>query len=95
VAIEKNEFDTTLTGPDIDRFKYATLMSGLKLECLGLQHSRGSCYAYAKKTLGFRGNKLSVLKQMYDWFILHVDSDGPLVRATAKYLREKGMLSNA
>jgi hypothetical protein len=94
MAIERHESGTTFTGPDIDRFKYATLLSGLKLECAtGMTLSRGqSCYQYAKKTLGFKGNKLSVLKQTYDWFVLHVDSDGPLVRNVAKYLREKGLL---
>ncbi len=37
---------------------------GLKLEIQGLKHSRGSVYAHVKKTLGWRGNRQSILNQL-------------------------------
>lgn len=37
--------------------------SALKLELVGLKHSRGSVYAHIKRTYGLRGNKQSVYTQ--------------------------------
>ena len=35
----------------------------LRLEILGMKHSRGSVYAHIKRTYGLKGNKQSVLDQ--------------------------------
>lgn len=37
--------------------------SALRLEIMGLRHSRGSVSAHLKKTYGFKGNKQKVLEQ--------------------------------
>lgn len=52
------------TPADINFFQVATQCSALKLETLGLRHSRGSVYAFCKKHYGFKGNKEKVLAQM-------------------------------
>ena len=41
------------------QWKYA-----LKLEILGIRHSRGSVYAHVKRVLGLRGSKQRVLAQL-------------------------------
>lgn len=48
----------------IDFFQLASRKAALKLECLGMKHSRGSVYAVCKKVYGLKGNKQSVLQQM-------------------------------
>jgi hypothetical protein len=48
----------------IDFFQLASRKAALKLECLGMKHSRGSVYAVCKKVYGLKGNKQSVLAQM-------------------------------
>ena len=54
-----------LDTPDaINFFQVARLCSALKLEIIGLKHSRGSVYAWCKKQYGFKGNKDKVLAQM-------------------------------
>lgn len=54
-----------LDTPDqINFFQVARLCSALKLETIGLKHSRGSVYAYCKRIYGFKGNKAKVLAQM-------------------------------
>ena len=40
-----------------------TLKSALKLETLGMKHSRGSVYALIKREFGLRGNKQRVYTQ--------------------------------
>lgn len=52
------------TPEDINFFQVATQCSALKLETLGLRHSRGSVYAFCKKQYGFKGTKEKVLAQM-------------------------------
>jgi hypothetical protein len=53
-----------LTNPDdIMRFHMKTQLSALRLELMGMRHSRGSVYAHIKKTYGLRGNKSSVYEQ--------------------------------
>jgi hypothetical protein len=48
---------TVLVGEDIQRFRFLTLVSGLKLEMKGLKVHRGrSCYAILKKDFGLEGN---------------------------------------
>jgi hypothetical protein len=39
------------------------MYQALKLETLGLKHSRGSVYALVKKEFSLKGNKASVLEQ--------------------------------
>jgi hypothetical protein len=71
---------TTLTGEAIDFYRLAMIRSGLKLEINGIRLTRGvSCYALAKKELGFKGNKAKVLAQLEDYIavmrlkVQHVD----------------------
>jgi hypothetical protein len=40
-----------------------TLRQALKLEVLGMKHSRGSVFALIKREFGLKGNKKSVLEQ--------------------------------
>ena len=51
------------TPEQIEGFRLLTLYHALKLETLGLKHSRGSVYALIKKQFGLKGNKQSVLDQ--------------------------------
>ena len=54
-----------LDTPDgINFFQVARLCSALKLETMGLKHSRGSVYAWCKNTYALKGNKQKVLAQM-------------------------------
>ena len=53
-----------LTTPEqIEQYRLLTMYQMLKMETLGLKHSRGSVYALIKKQFGLKGNKQSVLKQ--------------------------------
>ena len=53
-----------LTTPtQIETYRICTLYQALKLETLGMRHSRGSAYATIKKEFGLKGSKESVLKQ--------------------------------
>ena len=54
----------TFTGEHIQLFQMITQRSALKLEILGLKHSRGSVYAHIKQQYGFRGSRASVLEQL-------------------------------
>lgn len=51
-----------MTNPEM--FHLLQLKYALKLEIVGLKHSRGSVYAYVKKHFGFKGNKQKVLDQL-------------------------------
>jgi hypothetical protein len=54
-----------LTGPQIDRFRIKVLLSGLKLEMLGMKRSRGpSVYSIIKTEFGLKGNRQSVYNQL-------------------------------
>ncbi len=44
-------------------FNMLAQKQALKLEMLGMKHSRGSVYAHIKRTYGLRGNKKSVYTQ--------------------------------
>lgn len=52
------------TKRDIELFRLLSLRGALKLEILGLKHSRGSIYAAVKREFGFKGNKKKVLAQL-------------------------------
>jgi len=55
----------TLDTPEqIDMFRFLSLKSALKLECLGMNRRGQSAYSIIKAEYGFKGNKKSVLKQM-------------------------------
>lgn len=55
---------TTLTGNQIDKFRFLTLRRGLMLEISGMKVSRGtSCYAILKKDFGLKGSRQEVLEQ--------------------------------
>ena len=45
----------------IELYRLLALRGALKLEILGLKHSRGSVYAAVKREFGFKGNKKKVL----------------------------------
>lgn len=53
--------ETIATDPEI--FRLFALRSALGLELKGFKHSRGSAYAYIKRTYGLRGNKARVYEQ--------------------------------
>lgn len=48
----------------IELFHLASQKAALKLEILGMKHSRGSVYAHLKRTHGWKGNKQKVLIQL-------------------------------
>jgi hypothetical protein len=53
------------TPEGIDFFRMASLKGALKLECVGMQLSRGaSAYATCKREYGLKGSKAKVLEQM-------------------------------
>lgn len=55
----------TLDAPEqIDMFRFLSLKSALKLECLGMSRRGQSAYSIVKAEYGFKGNKKSVLSQM-------------------------------
>ena len=55
----------TLNTPEqIDMFRFLSLKSALKLECLGMKRRGQSAYAIVKAEYGLKGNKKSVLEQM-------------------------------
>ena len=55
----------TLDTPEqIDMFRFLSLRSMLKLECLGMSRRGQSAYSIVKSELGLKGNKKSVLTQL-------------------------------
>jgi hypothetical protein len=52
------------TPEQIDMFRFLSLRSALKLECLGMKRRGQSAYSIIKAEYGFTGNKKSVLEQM-------------------------------
>jgi hypothetical protein len=55
----------TLDTPEqIDMFRFLSLKSALKLECLGMGRRGQSAYSIIKQEYGFKGSKKSVLEQM-------------------------------
>lgn len=52
------------TPEQIDMFRFLSLRSALKLECLGMTRRGQSAYSIIKGEYGFKGNKKSVLEQM-------------------------------
>ena len=55
---------TVLTGQGITDYRARVLLSALKLECLGMKHSRGSVYAKVKRDYSLKGSKQSVYEQL-------------------------------
>ena len=51
------------THQGIKMFHMLSQRSALKLELVGLKHSKGSVYAHIKRTYGLRGSKQSVYTQ--------------------------------
>jgi uncharacterized protein (DUF2141 family) len=58
-----------ISHPDgIQKFRYWTLRSGLKLEIAGMKRSRGrSCYTIVKDEFGFKGSRQKVLEQLIEY----------------------------
>jgi len=52
------------TPEKIDMFRFLSLRSALKLECLGMKRGGQTAYSIVKAEYGFKGNKKSVLQQM-------------------------------
>jgi len=52
------------TPEQIDMFRFLSIRSALKLECLGMKGRGQTAYSIAKTEYGFKGNKRSVLSQM-------------------------------
>lgn len=52
------------TPQEIELFHLSSQKTALKLEMLGMKHSRGSVYAHLKRTHGWKGNKEKVLAQL-------------------------------
>jgi uncharacterized protein (DUF2141 family) len=60
-----------ITGREnIEFYRLLTLRGALKLEVLGLRHSRGSVCALVKREFGFKGTKQRVLDQL----CAHIDA---------------------
>ena len=56
---------TIITGKEnIDRYRLIVLKHGLKLELLGMQKRRPSCYSVIKEEFNLKGNK----QKVYDKF---------------------------
>jgi len=51
------------TPESIAAFRLITLRAALKLECLGMRHSRGSAFKVIKSEFNIKGTKKSVLAQ--------------------------------
>jgi len=64
-----NETIVIDTPEGIKWYHLLQLKYALKLEVLGMKHSKGSVYAHVKKTFGFKGNKRKVLDQL----IAHIE----------------------
>ncbi len=47
-----------------DMFRFLSLRSALKMECVGMKRRGQSAYSIIKEQYGFKGNKKSVLSQM-------------------------------
>lgn len=55
---------TIITNPDeIQMFRLRTLLSGLKLELVGMHRRGRSCYSIIKEEFGLKGNKQKVYDQ--------------------------------
>ncbi len=67
------------TPEKINAFRLLALKGALKLETLGMKHSRGSVYAAIKKEFGLKGSKTSV----YNQFVEMLKRDGILVDKSA------------
>lgn len=52
------------TPEKIDMFRFLSLRSALKLECLGMKRGGQTAYSIVTAEYGFKGNKKSVLQQM-------------------------------
>lgn len=52
------------TPESIKFYQLVALRGAVKLECLGMKHSRGSMTAFAKRLYGLKGNKISVRDQL-------------------------------
>ena len=55
---------TLKTPEEIDMFRFLSLRSALKLECLGMSRRGQSAYSIVKSEFGLKGNKKSVLAQL-------------------------------
>ena len=51
---------------DPDVYRLLVLEKSLKLELLGMKHSRQSAYARAKQQYGLKGNREKVYNQLLD-----------------------------
>lgn len=61
-----------ITNPDdINNFRYRTLLSGLKLELVGMHRRGRSCYSIIKQEFGLKGSK----QKVYDQFKTILDSN--------------------
>ena len=54
------------TPEQIDHYRKLVILSGIKLEILGLKMRGGSRYAMAKREFNLKGNKVSVYNQLAD-----------------------------
>ncbi len=52
------------TKEKIDLFRFLSLRSALKLECLGMKRGGQSAYSIVKAEYGLKGSKKCVLEQM-------------------------------
>ena len=55
---------SVLTGDDIGRFQFLARKGALKLEIAGMKRRGQSAYAIIKSVYGYKGSRVSVLKQM-------------------------------
>lgn len=59
-----NKGAIVITGPNIHRARFITMVKGLELELQGMRLARGrTCYAMLKEELGLKGSRIKVLEQ--------------------------------
>jgi hypothetical protein len=61
-----NNFRINYTSIDVAAYRMIALEKALKLELLGMKHSRQSAYARAKQQYGLKGNREKVYNQLLD-----------------------------
>lgn len=64
-----------LTGPGIGLYRLLAFKHAIKLEALGMKHSRGSMTARAKKEFGFKGNRDKVLVQLEAYIAKYAEAN--------------------
>lgn len=68
IAVSKSSGATSITGPDISRYRMVTLLRALKLEVAGMTRRGRSAGAIIKDEFGLKGSK-AVLYQRFEQYL--------------------------